>query len=45
MIPAGCSRMSDTEDSAPILSFEEARVLGCLMEKEITTPDYYYIFA
>ncbi len=23
------------------LSFEEARVLGCLIEKEITLPDYY----
>ena len=23
------------------LSFEEARVLGALMEKEVTTPDYY----
>ena len=23
------------------LSFHEARVLGCLIEKEITTPDYY----
>ena len=33
--------MPDTEDSAHVLSFEEARVLGCLMEKEITTPDYY----
>ena len=33
--------MSETEDSAPVLTFEESRVLGCLMEKEITTPDYY----
>src|SRR5262245_65932440 len=24
-----------------ILSFEEVRVLGSLLEKEITTPDYY----
>lgn len=23
------------------LGFEEARVLGCLLEKEMTTPDYY----
>ena len=23
------------------LSFQEARVLGCLLEKEMTTPDYY----
>lgn len=25
----------------PVLTFEEARVLGCLIEKESTTPDYY----
>lgn len=25
----------------PLLTFEEARVLGCLLEKEVTTPDYY----
>lgn len=25
----------------PPLTFEEARVLGCLIEKEYTTPDYY----
>ena len=25
----------------PTLSFEESRVLGCLLEKEMTTPDYY----
>ena len=24
-----------------LLSFEEARVLGCLLEKEMATPDYY----
>ena len=24
-----------------MLTFEEARVLGCLLEKEVTTPDYY----
>ncbi len=33
-------------DSSPpaardVLSFAEARVLGCLLEKEATTPDYY----
>jgi hypothetical protein len=28
-------------DQEPLLTFEEARVLGCLMEKEVTTPDYY----
>ncbi len=27
--------------SEPLLSFLEARVLGCLMEKEATTPDVY----
>ena len=39
----------DTPDSPPepaaeastMLAFPEARVLGCLIEKEITTPDYY----
>jgi uncharacterized protein YceH (UPF0502 family) len=25
----------------PLLTFPEARVLGCLLEKEATTPDYY----
>ncbi|MDF1740243.1 MAG: YceH family protein [Verrucomicrobiales bacterium] len=25
----------------PMLTFEEARVLGCLIEKETTTPDHY----
>jgi uncharacterized protein YceH (UPF0502 family) len=25
----------------PLLTFPEARVLGCLLEKESTTPDYY----
>jgi hypothetical protein len=34
------------EDTAPApalipLTFEQARVLGCLVEKEATTPDYY----
>lgn len=33
--------MPEIEESAPLLTFEEARVLGCLMEKEVTTPDYY----
>lgn len=35
--------MSDQPPPAAhdILSFEEARVLGCLIEKETTTPDYY----
>lgn len=34
--------MEDTEDeSALILTAEEARVLGCLMEKSVTTPDVY----
>jgi uncharacterized protein YceH (UPF0502 family) len=28
-------------DSEAVLSFAEARVLGCLMEKEATTPEYY----
>ncbi|MDB6136752.1 MAG: hypothetical protein JWM59_4995 [Verrucomicrobiales bacterium] len=29
------------EDDPSLLSPEEARVLGCLMEKETTTPEYY----
>lgn len=38
--------MSDEESPAPSsglvqLTFEEARVLGCLLEKESTTPDQY----
>jgi uncharacterized protein YceH (UPF0502 family) len=34
--------MEDTEDEKlPELSFEETRVLGSLIEKELTTPEYY----
>ena len=34
--------MEDSEDeSVLILTAEEARVLGCLMEKSVTTPDAY----
>src|SRR5262245_25446191 len=29
------------DDSLPPLNPEEIRVLGCLIEKQITTPDYY----
>lgn len=28
-------------DKEPLLTFEESRVLGCLLEKETTTPDHY----
>lgn len=31
----------DTEKELPVLSPEEIRVLGCLIEKSKTTPDYY----
>lgn len=31
----------NTAESGPVLSLLEARVLGCLMEKEATTPDVY----
>ena len=27
--------------SEPLLTFEQTRVLGCLLEKEMATPDYY----
>ncbi|RRN77312.1 DUF480 domain-containing protein [Pseudoxanthomonas sp. SGD-10] len=33
--------MSDEIKPLPILNFEEQRVLGCLIEKSRTTPDYY----
>jgi hypothetical protein len=33
--------METETDSATPLSFAEARVLGCLIEKELTTPEYY----
>jgi len=33
--------MSATDDSNAMLTAHEARVLGCLMEKQMTTPDYY----
>lgn len=34
---------SESADAAPaaLLTFEESRVLGCLLEKEATTPDHY----
>ncbi|MCB1095374.1 MAG: YceH family protein [Verrucomicrobiae bacterium] len=32
---------SGNDGDIPQLSFEEARVLGCLLEKEMTTPEYY----
>ena len=32
---------SETTPSLPPITFEEARVLGCLIEKENTTPEYY----
>src|SRR5688572_17016857 len=37
------SKLMDTTDetSPPVLSVAEARVLGCLIEKEATTPDAY----
>lgn len=30
-----------TSEPEALLTFEEARVLGCMLEKEVTTPDYY----
>ncbi len=33
--------MSETANSDAMLSDLESRVLGCLMEKQMTTPDYY----
>jgi uncharacterized protein YceH (UPF0502 family) len=33
--------MSETDDMDAMLTDHEARVLGCLMEKQMTTPDYY----
>lgn len=41
MIAARMSAESVTPALLFTLSSEEARVLGCLMEKEITLPDYY----
>ncbi|MEC9122966.1 MAG: DUF480 domain-containing protein, partial [Verrucomicrobiota bacterium] len=29
------------EENLPVLGFEESRVLGSLIEKELTTPEYY----
>ena len=29
------------EDTAPVLNAAEARLLGCLIEKEATTPETY----
>ncbi len=31
----------ETNEKTPLLTFEESRVLGCLMEKEVTVPDQY----
>jgi uncharacterized protein YceH (UPF0502 family) len=33
--------MNETDDMDAMLTAHEARVLGCLMEKQMTTPDYY----
>jgi len=33
--------VASDEKPAPLLTFEESRVLGCLLEKEATTPDQY----
>jgi uncharacterized protein YceH (UPF0502 family) len=33
--------MEDPQPSSPTLTATEARILGCLIEKEITLPDYY----
>ena len=33
------------EDTAPVLNAAEARLLGCLIEKEATTPDAYPLTA
>ncbi|MEM7698693.1 MAG: YceH family protein [Verrucomicrobiota bacterium] len=39
---ADSSEATETADTGwPELSFEETRVLGCLIEKERTTPDHY----
>lgn len=35
------SQPSESEESVVQLSFEETRVLGSLIEKELTTPEYY----
>lgn len=32
---------NEASGNEPMLTFEEARVLGCLIEKETTTPDHY----
>jgi hypothetical protein len=41
-IQANSSQPSDeSEESLVQLSFEETRVLGSLIEKELTTPEYY----
>ena len=32
---------NEESGSEAMLTFEEARVLGCLIEKEATTPDHY----
>jgi len=32
---------SVSDSGRPVLTFAEARVLGCLLEKEATTPDHY----
>lgn len=34
-------QMIDTDEPEAVLSEQQARVLGCLMEKQMTTPDYY----
>ncbi len=33
--------MDEEESNEPMITFTESRVLGCLLEKEATTPDHY----
>ena len=35
------TEMENDKEELPVLSFEETRVLGSLIEKELTTPEYY----
>ncbi len=40
-VPATNDAAPETSVIEALLTFEESRVLGCMLEKEVTTPDYY----
>lgn len=40
--PSEDTSSQDSDEAVVQLTFEETRVLGSLIEKELTTPEYYH---